>query len=84
LRLQGGDRLVLITDGMQEPRAAGVDLPALINDTRGELPREMVRTLTAAVHDACGGHLPDDVTTLVLDWRSSRSGQRHTNGGSNA
>ncbi|MEW2290960.1 hypothetical protein [Streptomyces sp. NPDC047841] len=28
--------------------------------------------------------LPDDATTMVLDWHGSRTGQRDTNGGSNA
>ncbi|MFH9405118.1 PP2C family protein-serine/threonine phosphatase [Streptomyces sp. NPDC017638] len=83
LHLEPGDRLILVTDGMRERAAATVDLPALIHDTRGEHPREVVRTLTSAVHEACGGSLPDDATTMVLDWRGSRTGQRHTNGGSN-
>ncbi|WP_190200704.1 PP2C family protein-serine/threonine phosphatase [Streptomyces djakartensis] len=76
LHLEPGDRLVLITDGMHERAAAAVDLPALLHATRDEHPREVVRTLTSAVHDACGGSLPDDATTLVLDWRGSRSGRR--------
>jgi serine phosphatase RsbU (regulator of sigma subunit) len=84
LRLEPGDRLVLLTDGMRDRAAAAVDLPALVRDTAGEHPREVVRALTAAVHEACGGSLLDDATTMVLDWRGSRTGQRHTNGGSNA
>ncbi|KUN82503.1 protein phosphatase [Streptomyces bungoensis] len=83
LQLEAGDRLVLITDGVQERCAAALDLPALIRDTQGDHPREVVRTLTRAVYDACGGQLADDATALVLDWRGSRSGQRRTNGGSN-
>ncbi|GAA3479628.1 PP2C family protein-serine/threonine phosphatase [Streptomyces yanii] len=77
LDLRPGDRLLLYTDGMQERQAETVDLPGIICDTAAEHPREVVRTLTAAVTDACNGHLTDDATVLCLDWHGAHGGGRH-------
>ncbi|MGA5421411.1 PP2C family protein-serine/threonine phosphatase [Streptomyces lavendulocolor] len=79
LDLRAGDRLVLLTDGMQDRAAAGVDLPGLLRDTGRLHPRETVTALVGAVRMACRDRLPDDATVLCLDWHGAdATGQRYT------
>ncbi|WP_329232842.1 PP2C family protein-serine/threonine phosphatase [Streptomyces canus] len=72
LQLRPRDRLILLTDGMQERGAAAADLTSVIHQTRALHPREAVRALTGAVLDACHGSLRDDATVLILDWHGDR------------
>jgi serine phosphatase RsbU (regulator of sigma subunit) len=66
--LQPGDRLVLLTDGMIERNAVGVDFAAAIAQTRALHPREAVRALADRVLLETSGQLKDDATVMCLDW----------------
>ncbi|PWW21027.1 stage II sporulation protein E [Geodermatophilus normandii] len=68
LPLQPGDRIVFLTDGVQERNAAVLDVAAALRDTTDLHPREVVQELGAAVLRATGGNLRDDATVLCLDW----------------
>ncbi|MDX3694582.1 PP2C family protein-serine/threonine phosphatase [Streptomyces europaeiscabiei] len=81
LQLRPGDRLILVTDGMQDRGAAAADLVSVVHDTRALHPREVVRSLTAAVLDACHGNLKDDATVLILDWRGNQDRSAETGPG---
>lgn len=79
--LEPGDRLVLVTDGMLERNAAGVDLRAALEDTRSLHPREAVRGLADRILEATGHNLNDDATILCLDWHGGHDGDRITKHG---
>src|SRR3712207_3798727 len=66
--LAPGDRIILLTDGMQERNAAVLDVASALRDTAALHPREVVQELGAAVLRATGGVLRDDATMVCLDW----------------
>jgi len=76
LPLTPGDRIVLVTDGMLDRNAVGLDLPASIKDTRSLHPREAVRALADRVLDATQRNLSDDATVMCLDWHGGHGRDR--------
>ncbi|QWZ10181.1 serine/threonine-protein phosphatase [Nocardioides panacis] len=79
--LQPGDRLVLVTDGMVERNAVGLDLAAAIIETRALHPREAVRELADRVLEETGNKLSDDATILCLDWHGGHGRDRNSQHG---
>jgi serine phosphatase RsbU (regulator of sigma subunit) len=74
--LEPGDRLVLVTDGMLERNAAGIDLPGAIQDTLSLHPREAVRAMADRALEATGHALSDDATVLCVDWHGGHGRER--------
>ena len=66
--LQPGDRIVLLTDGMQERNAVSLDVASALAQSADLHPREVVHELGNAVLKATGGDLRDDATMVCLDW----------------
>jgi serine phosphatase RsbU (regulator of sigma subunit) len=66
--LEAGDRIIFLTDGMQERNAVNLDVARALADTADLHPREVVLALGAAVLDETGGDLRDDATMICLDW----------------
>ncbi len=84
LALEPGDRLVTVTDGMLDRRAAALDLAAEVSKTRHLHPRETTRRLADAVIGTAGPTLEDDATMLVLDWYGHHDRDRNTDAGANS
>jgi len=74
VELQPGDRLLLLTDGIEEAHHRGRDgfgldrVMELLASHAGQPPAEFVRLLTKAVIDHRSGHLEDDASVVCLDW----------------
>ncbi|MGY1915611.1 PP2C family protein-serine/threonine phosphatase [Blastococcus sp. HT6-30] len=66
--LEPGDRIVFLTDGMQERNAVDLDVARTLADTADLHPREVVHALGRAVLKETGGDLRDDATMICLDW----------------
>lgn len=80
LRLQPGDRVLLLTDGYLERKAARVDIEGILAATLDRHPRRIVRELARNVVQATGGSLSDDATALCIDWYGA-AGRRDATGG---
>jgi serine phosphatase RsbU (regulator of sigma subunit) len=66
--LEPGDRIVLLTDGMQERNAVNLDVADALAASADLHPREVVHELGSAILEATGGDLRDDATMVCLDW----------------
>jgi serine phosphatase RsbU (regulator of sigma subunit) len=78
IALEPGDRVVIVTDGMLERNASGIDLAGAILDTMALHPREAVRGLADSVLEATGHDLKDDATILLLEWHGRHDQERVT------
>lgn len=83
LPLEPGDRLMFLTDGVLERRAAAVDVRALLAESRGEHPREAVQHLIQGAVRASGGALEDDATAMCFDWHGGPPRERDSDAGAN-
>jgi serine phosphatase RsbU (regulator of sigma subunit) len=81
LRLDVGDRLMFITDGMLEREAERLDMAEILARSVDMHPREAVQHLTTEVLRASGGQLRDDATALCLDWHGGPPRDRDATSG---
>jgi serine phosphatase RsbU (regulator of sigma subunit) len=79
--LTPGDRLVVVTDGMQERAAAAIDLPAQLRSLTHLHPREAARALADRVLAVAGPTLEDDATLLIIDWHGHHHVPRRSDAG---
>ena len=79
--LEPGDRIVLLTDGMQERNAVNLDVAAALADSAHLHPREVVHSLGSAILRATGNDLEDDATMVCLDWYGGPPRGRRTEQG---
>jgi serine phosphatase RsbU (regulator of sigma subunit) len=82
--LEPGDRVVFVTDGMQERNAASLDVAAALAATAVLHPREVVHELGQAVLRATGGTLRDDASVVCLDWYGGPPRSRESDSGASS
>jgi hypothetical protein len=80
VRLEPGDRLLLITDGFLERNAFVGAVPHSMEASAQRHPREVVRELANNVLQATEHNLRDDATALCIDWYGA-NGERSAPGG---
>lgn len=83
LELRPGDRLLFLTDGVFERRAAEANLHDVLAAGKTDHPREAVQRLIQAAVQASGGELADDATALCLDWLGGPRRDREQRAGAN-
>jgi serine phosphatase RsbU (regulator of sigma subunit) len=81
LRLEVGDRLMFVTDGMLEREAERLNMAEILATSVDMHPREVVQHLTTEVLRASGGELRDDATALCLDWHGGPPRDRDATSG---
>jgi serine phosphatase RsbU (regulator of sigma subunit) len=83
VRLEPGDALLFLTDGVIEARSPGselfgrhrlANLWADVAATSGHVPAEVMRKLCHSVLDHQKGRLQDDATLLLLTWTGPDAG----------
>lgn len=79
MKLEAGDRLLIVTDGFLE-RNADIAVSDILVRSADRHPREVVRELASNLLAVTGGDLRDDATVLCIDWYGHR-GVRDATGG---
>ncbi|TFV70796.1 serine/threonine-protein phosphatase [Blastococcus sp. CT_GayMR19] len=79
--LEPGDRIILLTDGMQERNAVDLDVTKALAASAALHPREVVQELGAAILSETGGDLRDDATMVCLDWYGGPPRRRYSEQG---
>ena len=79
--IEPGDRVVSVSDGMQERNAATFDVAAALAHSAELHPQEVLHSLGEAVMHATGGQLRDDATVVCLDWYGGPPRDRTSDGG---
>jgi serine phosphatase RsbU (regulator of sigma subunit) len=80
LRLEPGDRLLMVTDGYLDRLAGRIDVEDVLRKTLDRHPRQIVQELGRTIRELTGGELQDDATALCLDWYGP-AGRRDATGG---